>query len=175
MRKYYSTVFTVLFILVSSVSPAQERPRFEMGVSGGGPGLMFGAVGGAATYFSLIGEMKYTPEKWISIGLMGGIHDHHPGSDMYYSKEQISEASTTYECNLMLTLYANWITREKIKIYSGIGYGTMGGYVYADGRPAHGFQITPIGVSFGKRLFGFAELGTGWMFFPARAGIGYRF
>ena len=47
--------------------------------------------------------------------------------------------------------------------------------ISGDGHPAHGFQLTPIGVSYGNRFFGFAELGMGWMFYPARAGIGIRF
>ena len=165
----------VLIILSSSVSLAQERHRFEIGISGGGPGWMLGWVGGSESHFSLIGEIKYTPVKWVSIGLMGGIHDRLPGSDNYSPEESNPKASTTYDCNLMLMLYGNWFTREKINIYSGVGYGTMGGYVDGDGHPSHGLQITPIGVSYGKRLFGFAELGTGWMFCPARAGIGYRF
>ena len=80
--------------------------------------------------------------------------------------------SRNWLLNLCLRLRT---TRERINIYSGVGYGTMGGYVNGDGRPSHGFQFTPIGVSYGKRFFGFAELGTGWMFFPVRAGIGYRF
>lgn len=173
MRRFI--VLTTLIILMSHVTHAQELRRFEIGISGGGPGWMIGFVGGAESHFSLIGEFKYTPVKWISLGLMGGIHDRQPGQDDYSPEEHNPGASTSYDCNLMLMLYGNWFTRERINIYSGVGYGTMGGYVNGDGRPSHGFQFTPIGVSYGKRFFGFAELGTGWMFFPVRAGIGYRF
>lgn len=98
--------------------------------------------------------------QWVSFGLLGGLHDHTDGKCDY---------------NLMLTVYGNWLTRERVRLYSGAGYGTMGGYVNGEGRPSFGFQVTPVGVSYGKRLFGFAEIGTGWMFCPARAGIGYGF
>lgn len=174
MNKY---IAAILFALIPAVMSAQTHQghEIEANVSFGGPGWMIGNVGGAESHFSLIGEFKFTPVKWISLGLMGGIHDRQPGPDFYSPKEHKTGASTTYDCNLMLMLYGNWFTRERINIYSGIGYGTLGGYVDGDGCPSHGLQLTPIGVSYGKRLFGFAELGTGWMFFPARAGIGYRF
>lgn len=168
-------LLSILILLMSFVTKAQDLPRFEIGVSGGGPGWMLGTVGGTFGSFSLIGEVKYTPTKWVSIGLAGGIHDRQPGSDNYLPGESNPMTSTTYDCNLMLTLYGNWFTSERVNIYSGVGFGTIGGYVDGDGHPSHGFQITPIGVSYGKRIFGFAELGTGWMFCPARAGIGFRF
>jgi len=168
-------VLTMFTMLMSHVTQAQDIHQFEIGISGGGPGWMLGSVGGAESNFSLIGEFKYTPVKWISLALIGGIHDRQPGPDNYSPEERNPKASTTYDCNLMLMLYGNWFTRERVNIYSGVGYGTMGGYVDGDGRPSHGFQITPIGISYGKRLFGFAEMGTGWMFCPVRAGIGYRF
>lgn len=168
----------VLLALVSTVLSAQTQHKheFEVNLSAGGPGWMLGAVGGAGTTFSLMGEVKYTPIKWVSIGLAGGIHNRKP-VDSYKPVEKITgeQESDPYDCNLMLMIYGNWLTREKVRLYSGIGYGTMGGYVDSDGRPSHGLQITPIGVAYGKRLFGFAELGTGWMFCPVRAGIGYRF
>lgn len=173
MRRF--AILVTSFILISGLSQAQELRRFEIGISGGGPGWMLGSVGGAESSFSLIGEVKYTPVKWISLALMGGVHDRRPGADYYSPEEHNPKASTTYDLNLMLMLYGNWFTRERINLYSGIGYGTLGDYVDGDGRPSHGFQITPIGISYGKRLFGFAELGTGWMFCPARAGIGFRF
>ena len=64
---------------------------------------------------------------------------------------------------------------ESFRLYSGVGFGTMGGYVKGDGHPSHGFQFTPVGLSYGKRFYGFAELGMGWMFSLSRAGIGIRF
>ena len=168
----------VLLALVSTVLSAQTQHKheFEVNLSAGGPGWMLGAVGGAGTTFSLMGEVKYTPIKWVSIGLVGGIHNRKTG-DNFKPVDGVTEEQEpdSYDCNLMLMVYGNWLTREKVRLYSGIGYGTMGGYVDSDGRPSHGLQITPIGVAYGKRLFGFAELGTGWMFCPARAGIGFRF
>lgn len=151
-----------------------ERP-FDVSISYGGPQYMPGWIGGAETTFSAMTEFRYTPTKWVSIGLLGGLRDSGRSASLGPLMEGEPEPETHYYFNLMLMVYGNWITTEKFKLYSGVGYGTKGGYVKSDGHPSHGFQFTPVGASYGKRVYGFAELGMGWMFCPARAGIGFRF
>ena len=156
-------LFVFLGILLMSdyaFAQVQDNHKFEVGISIGGPDRMIGAVGIAKTSFSLMGDVKFTPVKWMSLGLTGGMH---------------GRQNKKYDYNLMFMVYGNWLTKEKFRLYSGVGYGVMAGYVNGAGKPSHGFQFTPVGVSYGKRFFGFAELGTGWMFFPARAGVGFRF
>lgn len=82
MKKRFA-LLTMLIILMSHVTQAQDQHRFEIGISGGGPGWMIGNVGGTESGFSLIGEFKYTPMKWISLALVGGIHDRQSGPDYY--------------------------------------------------------------------------------------------
>lgn len=152
-----------------------DKP-FEVNISAGGPHHMLGTRGQPRTTFSAMAEIKYTPNKWVSIGLLGGLHDSSRSTSLGPVQEGEPEPKTTYHCNLMLMIYGNWFSKNNLRLYSSVGYGTMGGgYVKGDGHPAHGFQFTPIGVSYGNRVFGFAELGIGWMFFPARTGIGVRF
>ena len=50
-------VLTILIILMSHVTQAQDLHRFEIGISGGGPDWMLGYVGGAESHFSLIGSL----------------------------------------------------------------------------------------------------------------------
>lgn len=162
MKRTLITLICICFVSTSLF--AQRRASgLEVNISGGGPDIMFGAVGISAAHYSMIGEVRYTPEKWVSFGLIGGAHD------------RVHNGKTQFECNLMAMIYGNWYTGESIKIYSGVGYGTIAGATDGYGRQAHGVQITPVGVSFGKDIFGFTELGVGWMFALARAGIGYRF
>ena len=47
-----------------------EKP-VEINVSYGGPHGTIGMDGGAHTTFSAMLEVKYTPAKWISIGVVG--------------------------------------------------------------------------------------------------------
>ena len=165
-----------LLVTVLSCAAAYAQLGIEFNLSAGGPAYMLGSVGGYESGFSAMAEVRYTPNKWVSIGLMGGMHDAQPQSGVYSSEEPVKPCtSSTYEYNLMLMLYGNWYTGDRFRVYSGVGYGTMAGYTDGDGRPAHGVQIVPAGISFGRRFFGFAELGMGWMYCPSRAGIGFRF
>ena len=168
-----------LLALTPVVMTAQEKVEkpFEINLSYGGPQAMLGFVGGAHTTFSAMAEVKYTPNKWFSIGLTGGLRDKGRGHDRDLGpiEEVEPETGTSYDTNLTLNIYGNWLTKKYFRLYSGIGYGTMGGYVNGDGSPSHGFQFIPVGISFGKIFYGFAELGMGWMYCPARAGLGVRF
>lgn len=144
----------------------------EINVSAGGPGYILGLKGGRKSTFSATSEIKYTPVKWLSVGLSLGLHDLGNYVDAEPAIE--GEVERTYYFNTMLVFYGNWLTKKNLRMYSGIGYGTVNNRI-DNGHIYHGFQITPVGISFGNKVFGFAELGMGWMFFPARAGIGVRF
>lgn len=175
MRKLLFLI--VLFCLVPLAAVAQdvvEKP-LEINLSYGGPHGMVGIDGGAKTTFSAVAEVRYTLSRWISVGLAGGLHDSSRSPSLGPLEEGEPEPKTSYNCNLMLNVYANWLSRESFRLYSGVGYGTMGGYVDGDGSPSHGFQLTPVGLSYGRKFYGFAELGMGWMFSLSRAGIGFRF
>ena len=76
-----------------------------------------------------------------------------------------------------------WLSTKYVNLYSSIVSGIivneiLKGYKSANwARQAYdpwvSAEITPIGIMVGKKLFGYAEVGTGasgW----ARAGIGYR-
>ncbi len=65
----------------------------------------------------------------------------------------------------------NYFSRPAVRLYSAIGTG-----IYADSEIAKlQFQAVPFGVSFGKRVFGFAELGVGTLYIGGNIGVGYRF
>ena len=59
-------------------------------------------------------------------------------------------------------------------------YGTLGvGYIYYNGFPssnaAVAIQFNPAGIEFGRKFFGYAEIGFGTIYMGINAGIGYRF
>ena len=37
------------------------------------------------------------------------------------------------------------------------------------------FQLNPVGIEIGRKVFGFCELGIGFMYTGAMAGVGFRF
>lgn len=75
-----------------------------------------------------------------------------------------------YVLSVMPMVRFSWFYREKVQMYSSVSLGVVTDfedlYVWGD--------ATLFGCSFGRKFFGFAEVGmgmSGWL----RAGIGYRF
>lgn len=70
----------------------------------------------------------------------------------------------------------NWVRRDLVKMYSSIGVGVMAGYdLTKTGVIFPVFQLNPVGIEIGRKVFGFCELGIGFMYTGAMAGVGFRF
>ena len=77
----------------------------------------------------------------------------------------------SYYClSIMPSVRFNWFYRERVQLYSTVSVG-----IITDFDEAYPWgDVTLFGCSFGRKFFGFAEVGmgiSGWL----RAGIGYRF
>jgi hypothetical protein len=75
-----------------------------------------------------------------------------------------------YVLSVMPTVRFSWFYRDAVQLYSTISVGVITDFdeVYPWG------DLTLVGCSFGRKFFGFAEVGmgmAGWL----RAGVGYRF
>lgn len=69
----------------------------------------------------------------------------------------------------------NYFSRPAFSLYGAAGIGAA---VFDDAGDIYAiptFQITPIGVTFGRKVFGFAEYSGGLSYLGGRLGIGYRF
>ena len=86
-----------------------------------------------------------------------------------FTGEKIDNLS--YYClSVMPSVRFNWFYRDAVQLYSTISIGVITDFdeVYPWG------DLTLVGCSFGRKFFGFAEVGmgtAGWL----RAGVGYRF
>lgn len=68
----------------------------------------------------------------------------------------------------------NYLNRPSVKLYGSL----EGGVFFELGSKLQvvpDVQLNPIGVEFGRRFFGLAEIGIGMNYAGLRAGIGYRF
>ncbi len=111
----------------------------------------------------------YHDRKWLQYGghvVFGAMTQSR--RDAYTNNEV--ENMDNYLLSVMPMVRFNWLYREKVQMYSSVSLGAVTDfedlYVWGD--------VTLVGCSFGRKFFGFAELGlgmSGW----ARAGIGYRF
>lgn len=125
----------------------------------------------------------YSPLKWLAVGMYVG----------YVCQWETIRLRTTdavsqsdYEHHLMFvpTVRFTYLNRPLVRLYSSIGVGVglcsqrtkdhMGVLLSSRSERFCPAEITILGVSVGRRLFGFAELSTGSMGVCA-AGIGYRF
>ncbi len=101
------------------------------------------------------------------------------GFDYYYRRSD--DSLLNREGKNVLTTMAHvrfsWMNRPLVRMYSqlsaGAAYSMEGDYEYPYEHIS--FQISPVGISVGKAVYGYAELGFGTAFVGCNLGIGYRF
>ena len=88
----------------------------------------------------------------------------------YVEDDSLIENMNGHALSAMATFRFNYFYRENVSLYSAVSVGFAGG----TGLALPWMDATLFGCTFGKNVFGFAELGLGlggW----GRVGIGYRF
>ena len=79
----------------------------------------------------------------------------------------------------MLTARFSWLNRKLVRLYSSVGAGlavSLMDVSYREYPETYlSLQVTPVGISVGKKLFGFFELGVGTIYVGGCFGLGYRF
>ncbi len=115
-------------------------------------------------------DFSYKVNRWMSAGV--------DISWQGYSSSKGGEmkSHTMNVIAVMPQLTMNYLTREKVTLY---GKAEAGAAVYSydcSGTSVRfAFQLAPIGVTFGHKFYGFAELSAGLLYQGGKVGIGYRF
>ena len=96
------------------------------------------------------------------------------------NKDAVTDKNTNTDTSLFIYVVPqarfNWVRKELVKMYSSVGIGLMGGYdLEKEPGILPAFQISPVGIEIGRKVFGFCELGLGMMYTGAMAGVGFRF
>lgn len=172
-RIVLSSIAIVVCLCSASGQDGHSFRKLEMSFGiGGAPALSSSDVGHGL--WSMAVEIRYSPVKWLSVGVMGGMHDWSDVSYLMDAKDSPDgNAKPVVKTGAMLLVYGNWFTRESLKVYSGIGVGTKNKEI-GNGIPV-GLEFVPAGIAFGKRFYGFCECCFGTMAAPTRLGFGYRF
>ena len=68
-----------------------------------------------------------------------------------------------------------YVSKPAFSAYGSIGLGAMVGCEDGEFFALPTFQIIPIGITFGRKVCGFAEYGAGFTYLGGSVGIGYRF
>lgn len=69
----------------------------------------------------------------------------------------------------------NWLNRKYIRLYSSIGLGISAGAYDNEAQAYPAAQLTPIGITAGRKVFFFAEQSIGSAYMGGKTGVGYRF
>ncbi len=115
-------------------------------------------------------DIAYKVNRWMSAGV--------DVSWQGYSSSKGGEmkAHTLHVVSVMPQLTMNYLTRENVTLY---GKAEAGAAIYTfdctGTELQFAFQIAPIGVTFGHRFYGFAELSAGLLYQGGKVGVGYRF
>lgn len=120
----------------------------------------------------------YRFKKWFDLGLTLGYYGEYTDS---YSNKDLSfvRHNRIHFVTVMPLLRFTWLNRKWVRMYTTIGLGaTFGTGTDFDGEKfsedTAAFQFTPIGISVGRSLFGFAEVGLGAQG-VLMMGVGYKF
>ena len=127
----------------------------------------------------LTGEVAFKLRKWFTVGVqLAGTNF---WADSVNGGGRISGTALYLLPNVRFT----YVRSDVFKMYSGLGLGigvlsgfsseksVFAGIGGADIQPA--FQAVPVGIQFGRDVYGIAEVSLGTMNVGLRAGIGYRF
>ena len=104
-------------------------------------------------------EFAFHFRKWFSLSLglsANGIYSKRYSADTGLKTGTDRGAIVTF----MPQVRFSYLNREYVKLYSSLGVGG---------------QVVFIGVTAGKKVFGFFEIGSGTLYLGCMAGVGYRF
>lgn len=202
MKKRIVLSICVLIILCSQTLSAQKPHSDlynEIGVDAGPVSVVGGVVYGTIGFWTAVGgglshkpvEMNlygcynvhyyYQVTHWCQVGMKTVVE----GSKLTYytdtTKRMIDHVSQDVLLSFMPSVRFTYLNRPWVRLYSSVDVG-VGFFLSSTGgsdgelgnKPLFAFNITPIGVSVGKKFYGLFELNAGYDS-VVKVGIGARF
>lgn len=83
-------------------------------------------------------------------------------------------STTSYTTSALVDMRFEWLRRRNVQLYSSLGVGVAARIERANGVVIPMADVTLIGISVGRGLYGFIEIGEG-ISGSLRAGVGVRF
>lgn len=169
-------------------APKEQKFNFRVGAA------VLPTVPTFATIFLAIGKAltleedqkaEFTSMPWVSVEGLYSINKRvSVGLDVsYYTSECIVTNKNTGEVEeksdyltfvgLLPEVRLNYVNKKAFTMYGSLGVGAL---LSTNNDPlVFSFQLVPVGIEFGKKLYGFADLGIGVNYIGGRAGIGFKF
>lgn len=199
IMKKLSILLGLMLLLQPAVS-AQEKddafPRhgFKVGVAGVPviEGLMFGRFGekfpipsdNPSYIYSdyegprymlghLTAEYSYNCSRKFTlaaVAYMSGMW-----KNVYDYKGNRRGRESSVSVHILPTARFKYLDRPACTLYGSVGIGAWMSYDDNEFMAMPSVQVVPLGVTFGRKLYGFAESGFGMAFIGWSVGVGYRF
>lgn len=122
----------------------------------------------------IYGEYSIHFKRWFTLSVMAGVNGiwgkiYDPANDKWGGNR--SGAVVT----VLPVARFNWVNGRTVRLYSSVGLGVSAGGFDGSFDAYPSFQVTPFGITIGRKVFFFGEwaLGTSWL--GGDFGIGYRF
>lgn len=198
MKRYMMIAVALLAALFSGTANAQDTglPKYEFRLGWSGYPVMdyenF-TVGTTNDYYgtpikdmftdfdgdtymtgNIMAAMDFHLRKWFTLSV--GVAANGIWKDVY---EVRTGDKLRRETGCVITVLPQakfmWLNRETVRLYSSLGLGWTGGGFDGKADSYVTGQAVLLGVSIGRRLVGFAEMGSGGLYMGGMVGIGYRF
>ncbi len=166
-------------------TPAMTIAELNSPVFNGSDGLdhIYGNyLGKRVTSGMMSAEFNIQFKKWFALGTQLNAVTV-SNSEMSAITGQEIRRFTDYTVSALAYARFTYLHKKYVKLYSSIGAGlcfTHDSTISTDElfrmnymQPS--FQLVPVGVTVGKRIYGTVELGLGSEYMGFRAGVGYRF
>lgn len=122
----------------------------------------------------VLGDISIDAERklnrWLAVGLDFS-YDRMSSRSSSPSKDHIMDVLALMPCAT-----ANYLTRENVTLYGKVEAGAALVLTDCDSPDVlFAVQAAPIGVTFGHKFYGFAELSAGTLYIGGKLGVGFRF
>ena len=123
---------------------------------------------------NIMAEMDFHFRKWFTMAI--GVATNGIWMDKYDAMtDELKGRESGFTLTILPQARFTWMHKELVKVYSSAGIGFTGGSFNGFSESVFAAQAVPIGVTIGKRLFGYVEAGIGTVYIGGMFGIGYRF
>lgn len=116
---------------------------------------------------------QHSVKRWLSLGVKSTV-GWRTGADRYVVSNDVYRRYSMCIASLLFNMRFSWLHRSCVSMYSSFGLGALAHIQFGDSWLVPMFDAAWVGISVGKRVYGYAELGGG-VGGVLRAGVGVRF
>ena len=96
-------------------------------------------------------------------------------NNVYDYQNNRKGAQVGFCLSILPTARFRYVSRNHFSMYGSVAAGVMAGYFQKDFYAFPTFQLVPVGITAGRKVYGFAEFGIGLLYIGGSVGVGYRF